>query len=135
MSELYPESSDDEDMFGREMICCTPIFKDCSKFKNDGYNCYGLNENRQVAPWGLKEVKEFNYFYKKKLFGSCKCFSQEIDYNCPCGILNISDDEDFNVKNLIYFSCFKELIIKRAENGSKLDNNALKYGHEVPYYI
>lgn len=133
MSELYIDSDDDNyDLFGREMICCTPNFKDCPKYKKDGYNCDGLNQNGMVAPWGLKDNKEFNHFYVKKMFGPCKCLTHNIDTDCPCGILNVSD-EDINVKNIIYLSCFKELIQKRAGLGSKLDINALKFGREVYY--
>lgn len=132
MSELYPETDVNIDMFGRKMTCCTQNIYDCPKFKKDGYNCDGLNEYGMVVPWGFKEPIEFQEFLKNKLFGSCKCLTQNIDIDCPCGII-IIDNDDINLRNTIYLSCFKNLIMKRAELGSKIDINALKYGREVYY--
>lgn len=132
MSELYPESSDDEDLFGRQMSCCNGKITDCPKYKEDGYNCYGLNHNGMVAPWGLKENQEFQLLYVTKKFGSCKCLTHEIDFKCPCGIMNVSDN-DISVNNFVYLSCFKPIIEKRAAHGSELDIKALKFGREVIY--
>ena len=133
MSELYPESSDDDYSFGREMTCCTSSITDCPKFKRDGYNCYGLNQNGMVVPWGLKESDEFQSFLLRKLFGSCKCLTHIVDIDCPCGIIIISDGNDINLNNIVYLSNFKNVIQERAEKGSEFDIKALKYGREIYY--
>ena len=103
------------------------------KFKRDGYNCYGLNQNGMVVPWGLKESDEFQSFLLRKLFGSCKCLTHIVDIDCPCGIIIISDGNDINLNNIVYLSNFKNVIQERAEKGSEFDIKALKYGREIYY--
>lgn len=133
MSELFPEWSDDEELFGREMTCCTRYMVDCPKLKRDGYNCYGLNQNGMVVPWGLKEPNEFQSFLVRKLFGPCKCLSNTIYIDCQCGIIIISYGNDINLNNIVYLSNFKNVIQERAQKGSEFDIKALKYGREINY--
>ena len=85
-----------------------------------------------MLPDNLKENQEFQLLYVTKKFGSCKCLTHEIDFKCPCGIMNVSDN-DISVNNFVYLSCFKPIIEKRAAHGSELDIKALKFGREVIY--
>jgi len=132
MNKIYTKTKENEHLFGRCTSCCTIKITDCPKYKTDGYNCYGINHNGMIAPWGLKDEEEFKVLYDKKKFGSCKCLTHEIDYDCPCGIMNVSNN-DINYNHFVYLSCFKTIIQKRASHGSIIDIKALEFGREVLY--
>ena len=68
----------------------------------------------------------------KNLIGPCKCLTQDIDFSCPCGVLNVSDD-DFGPECMIYLSCFEHIIKTRAQNGSLLEQSVLSNGIKVIY--
>ena len=118
MSEFYDEYTDDEDN-----ITEWPTFKNCE-------NKYvELNKNNMVSQWGYKDTKEFMTLLENKLFGTCKCLTEEIDYECMCGIINITEHK------LVYLSCFKDIIKKRALNGCDKSKHALESGNEINYKI